>query len=490
MKSLSSSTRITSLSLKTALRFALPALVLPILVPAETAEARPARNRVVAAPVPQAWPGKRVLLVLPLRTGENWKANPEFTQAFLPQAQTALREALGRTNKFSLLEVRRFNAVLTRAVQDGAATNDDLNSLLSQPTVPAASVFLAKTSFNRAPLQSFSVPATIGSFVLESVEQTSAGLRLKVTGRMYEPGSLTAMRALSATVTVPTAATEATLRTPSLTAATVGFDRVLMEFVRYPTEREIPIMPVAEVVVATPVAVETTTTTTTTTSGVVLPGTPIAGASSRPLTADGRASTATTTTTMSATTTTMTPVFPGMMVAPGITVEVETPPAEIFPTAPAPSGTGGGDGTDTTAGTEEGAEATTEETAVVDETAPAVEDATGDSTSDTGDAPADATSEEAVPDAPADDSAMTDDTATEEAATDDTSSGDANSATPEASPASGVAPGGDEIVAGGSMDMVGDEIAPEDVLSGEIVTTTVSSRVRNRVPGEEPAFER
>ena len=72
---------------------------------------------------------RRVLLALPVRASENWKATPEFTAALLRQSDITVRRALAATNRYSLLEVRRFNPVLMRAVQDGVATSDDLNTL-------------------------------------------------------------------------------------------------------------------------------------------------------------------------------------------------------------------------------------------------------------------------------------------------------------------------------------------------------------------------
>lgn len=494
MKSSTSSTR-SSVSKRPLLAW--PLLMLPILVHAQTAGSQAATKTksVALAPVNQAWPGKRVALVLPLRTGTAWSANPEFTQMFLPQAQAALREALSRTGKFSVLEVRRFNPVLMRAVQDGATTTDDLNTLLNQPTVPNASVFLTKTSFNRAPLQSFATSATIGSFVLESVEQNEIGLRLKVTGRMYDPGSTTSSRALSATVTVPYNFASGSARTPGVLAANVGFDRVLQEFTRYPTERELPVVPAptatgAEVVAApatssTPAEVSsaTTTTTTTTSDTVVLPGTPITGASSRPLTADGRAmmpsATSKTTTSVSTSSTSMSSpplsnspsMISGMALPAGITIEVETPPAEVFPSTPTPVDSGGGDGTQPVDG---GESTPVDETPAVDDTTPVEETPPADDTAMVeGDTPTDSS------DAPTDNG----DTPTDKPeGTSDSGTGDSGSGG-----GTGAAPGASD----GSDDAVSDDITdvmpPEDNVD---VSTVVSPRIRDRAPGEIPSFER
>ena len=476
MKSSTSSTR--SSVYKRPLLLIWPLLVLPILVHAQTvgSQAATKMQAVALAPVNQAWPGKRVALVLPLRTGTAWNANPEFTQMFLPQAQAALREALSRSGKFSVLDVRRFNPVLMRAVQDGAASTDDLNTLLDRPTVPNAGVFLSKTSFNRAPLQSFSTPAIIGSFVLESVEQNDVGLRLKVTGRMYDPGATTAMRALSATVTVPHNFASGSARMPSLIAANVGFDRVLQEFTRYPTERELPIVPAPSAVIVAPATIAKTSstrseisTTTTTSSTVVLPGTPIAGSSTRSLTPDGRAmmpsaTTTTTTTSLSPLTLNTMRLMPGLPA--GITIEVETPSAEVFP-ATAPVGDGGGDGTAPADGTSEtivdytvaaDSSATTDNAGVAEDSAMTGDSTSTDSTSDTGD--------DTVPDA------------------------DTSADSPESNTSNGGSNGGNATspdTSGGSEDEVTDVMPPED---NTTVTTSVSPRIRDRAPGELPSFER
>lgn len=492
MKSSTSSTR--SSVYKRPLLLTWPLLVMPILVHAQTvgSQAATRTQSVALAPVNQAWPGKRVALVLPLRTGTAWNANPEFTQMFLPQAQSALREALSRTGKFSVLEVRRFNPVLMRAVQDGAATTDDLNTLLNQPTVPNAGVFLSKTSFNRAPLQSFATSATIGSFVMESVEQNENGLRLKVTGRMYDPGSITSSRALSATVTVPYNFASGSARAPGIIAANVGFDRVLQEFTRYPTERELPIVSAPTAMAVAPATSSTssevsTTTITTTSNTVLLPGTPIAGASSRPLTADGRAMmpssmmpsaiTSTTSTTTSTTSMSTSPLnnslglTPGMTLPAGITIEVETPPAEVFPAAPAPVENGGGNGTESVDGTEAVDDTTGATT--VDDTAAGNDTATSGDTATTNDSSTD----NSVDDSDSDGGGSPDTSSSGGSSDSGNSSGNGGGATTGTSGDSG----------DGITDDITDVMPPED--SNE-VTTVVSPRIRDRAPGEIPSFER
>lgn len=290
---------------------------------------------------------RRVMMVLPLRTGENWKAAPDFTQSFVRQTDLALRRALANTGRFTTLEVRRFNPVLMRAVQDGVATSDDLDTLLSTPTTPNASLFLSKITFNKAPLHVFTEPAVIGSFVLESMAVTDRSVSVKVTGRMYSADGQTALRSLSATTSVPLAAASGDILASASTAAMTAIDRVIAELLRTPTAAEMvsgEVAPVATTIV-TPVEVPVTTA-----SGTVLPGRPIQGSTTRPSgrpatnnNGDGQPTAS-------------------MPVSGVISTVTEVPPAETFPVAPSTT-------TDTTA-------ATTTDTTVT----PSVDGSTTDTT--------------------------------------------------------------------------------------------------------------
>ncbi|HVF85525.1 MAG TPA: hypothetical protein VM821_06065, partial [Abditibacteriaceae bacterium] len=331
----------------TRIRRTTPSTAYPAVQPMPTAQS-------MAQAMSQPMRSRRVAMVLPLRTGENWKAAPEFTQSFLRQMDVALRRALSNTGRFTTLEVRRFNPVLMRAVQDGVATSDDLDTLLTQPTTPNASVFLSKITFNKAPLHTFSEPAVIHSFVLENMTIADNALSVKMTGRMYSADGQTALRSLSATTTVPLGMAGADVLASASTAGTTAINRVIAEFLRTPTE--------SEIVLGEAAPSETTTTTTTvetteaTTPGSVLPGTPIEGSSTRtpgtPATNNNG---------------TGQPVAP--IAAPGgITTVTEIPPAETFP---APAATSG-DTTDATAST--GTDAAT---------LPSVDESAGSTTTDT-----------------------------------------------------------------------------------------------------------
>lgn len=265
----------------------------------EDAYDRAIESRLIA----QSMRNRRVMMLLPIRTGDNWKSTPEFTSSFLRESAATLRRAVGDTNRFSLLEVRRFNPILMRAVQDGVASSDDLATLLAQPSTPNASTFLSKINFDKAPLQATTETAVIGSFVLESMTLADNVAKVKVTGRMYPANGQAPLRALSATASVPYSGSATSAASQ---AASQAINRVLAEFVRTAGENEIltgetPSLVTPEVV---PVAPKPS-------SSVVLPGKPIKGASGS----------------MDATSSTRIPVLG----ASNITTEV--PPAETFATA-------------------------------------------------------------------------------------------------------------------------------------------------------------
>ncbi len=263
---------------------------------------------------------RRVLMLLPARVGDGWKAMPEFTSAFLRQIDLKLRSALSNTNRYSLLEVRRFSPILMRAVQDGVATSGDLNILLNQPTTPNASVFLSKLTFNKAPQQVFVEPAVIASFVLDNFSTSDNSLSVKLTGRLYSADGKTVLRSLSANTTAPYSTTGGAVLDAAASSGAVSLDRVLGEFMRIPTENEMLTgqKAVAENVGAPVVAPPVLTPVlppVTTASGTVLPGKPIRDSSSN---MGGMPA---------ASGTNEAPVQPTI----GVSTTVETPAAEIFP---------------------------------------------------------------------------------------------------------------------------------------------------------------
>ncbi len=274
----------------------------------------------------QARRARRMMLLLPARVGEDWKATPEFTAAFLRQSDLTIRRLLASSGRYSLLEVRRFNPVLLRAVQDGVATSDDLNTLVTLPTAPNASIILSKMTFGDAPLQTATQPAVIASFVLDKISMTPDSFSVKLSGRLYAADGRTVLRRLAATTTVPYATAGGAISSAATSALSTAANRIAAEFTRLPTENEI--VTGEQPLILTPADKATVVTAPTpaepikTTGGVLLPGKPIKGASSRPLGDDGVPLSGATT-----------PTAQTPLVTTGVTTIVEVPGAEKFPTS-------------------------------------------------------------------------------------------------------------------------------------------------------------
>jgi len=120
--------------------------------------------RKAPAPVLEVWPGQRVVMLLPLKLGEGWNADPALDDAILGQAEYQLRMALLATRKFSVIQPYRFSPILQRAVQDRRITQPELDSLVENPSVETATVVLEKLGFDRKPM--------IADFTLEEVRVT------------------------------------------------------------------------------------------------------------------------------------------------------------------------------------------------------------------------------------------------------------------------------------------------------------------------------
>jgi hypothetical protein len=103
-------------------------------------------------------------VVLPLQTSLNWVANRIFTQAILPETQRRLERALSNTGRYSVAATNRFNAILQRGLIDNAYTQDELTTLLTQPTVENARPVVSKLQFSLPPKLRFADPPLIAEF--------------------------------------------------------------------------------------------------------------------------------------------------------------------------------------------------------------------------------------------------------------------------------------------------------------------------------------
>ncbi|MDQ3814002.1 MAG: hypothetical protein M3347_08625, partial [Armatimonadota bacterium] len=115
-------------------------------------------------PVLESWPGYRVVMLLPLRVGEGWNADPAYNNLILAQAENRLRTAMTATKKFSVIQPYRFSPLFQRAVIEKRLTQDQVNQLVENPTVENAAGVLEKLGFDYPPL--------IADFRLEEVRAT------------------------------------------------------------------------------------------------------------------------------------------------------------------------------------------------------------------------------------------------------------------------------------------------------------------------------
>lgn len=132
--------------------------------------------------------GKRVVLILPIQTSENWTANPTFTANLKQRASTALRDAMLNTGQFSLIEVSRFNPVLQRGVADEKYSQEDLDGLVADPTPDNARNILSKINFDRVPKLPFTQAPLIAQIILDTYPSKPGSQTVQVTGTLYEMG--------------------------------------------------------------------------------------------------------------------------------------------------------------------------------------------------------------------------------------------------------------------------------------------------------------
>lgn len=148
----------------------------------------------------EAWPGQRVMLVLPLALGANWNADPALGHALLLDGESNLERALQQTGKLSVLQLQRNNPVFQRALQDKVVTNDDLMTWApvdAPPSLDSARQALGKlqSSFTQAPL--------IGEFAVEEIrssgEMRRPSVQVQVSGRMYDGTNVVPLKNISVT---------------------------------------------------------------------------------------------------------------------------------------------------------------------------------------------------------------------------------------------------------------------------------------------------
>jgi hypothetical protein len=151
---------------------------LPVVLP-QPAQAKPIMD------TSEVWPGRRVVLVLPLQLSDNWNADPQWGQRLLRPSEHLLRRALEATGKFSVIQTYQFDPVLQRALQDKLIEKSQLDAMVETPTLQTASGILDKLGFPLKPL--------IADFRLEEVRSSgdakAPSVQVQVLGKLYELNS-------------------------------------------------------------------------------------------------------------------------------------------------------------------------------------------------------------------------------------------------------------------------------------------------------------
>lgn len=138
----------------------------------------------VVTPILEVWPGQRVVMVLPLQVGADWKPSPELTDAILPLMRPQLLRALSDTGKFSVTVPYRLDPILRRAVLDSRVPQETITALIDTPSLANAQSVLSKLTFNQAPM--------VAELQLEDLRvggtPQKPTVALQVSGKLYEVG--------------------------------------------------------------------------------------------------------------------------------------------------------------------------------------------------------------------------------------------------------------------------------------------------------------
>ncbi|HEX9996828.1 MAG TPA: hypothetical protein VGB45_06775 [Abditibacterium sp.] len=212
----------------------------------------------------EVWPGRRVLLVLPLTLSSTWNADAELGRAILPLSQPQLQQALTNTNKFSITLPYRFDPVLRRGLTEKRIAENEINALLAAPTLETARPVVNKLVFEQ--------PVMIADVNLE--ELTVGGtaktptVQIRASGRLYEQGSDKEIKNISIR------SRPVTGRTPAeriSAAANQVFTEIAAEFVAAPPAFELQLPPAPE---PTPERPKNGTASASTPTGTIMQNAP------------------------------------------------------------------------------------------------------------------------------------------------------------------------------------------------------------------------
>lgn len=184
----------------------------------------------------EVWPGRRVVLLLPLQLSDNWNADPAWGQTLLRSAEFHLRRALEDTGKFSVVQPYRFDPILQRALQEkrGGIAKDQVDELIDKPSLQSASGVLANLGFELTPL--------IADFRLEEVRASGSAkapaVQVQVLGKLYDLNSQEANQ--TKVFTSDPIRTQGSQFDTVILAAANAFKMVSREFVKPPADVALP----------------------------------------------------------------------------------------------------------------------------------------------------------------------------------------------------------------------------------------------------------
>jgi hypothetical protein len=164
-----------------------------------------------------------------------------------------LERALSNTGRYSVVAANRFNAVLQRGVIDNAYTQDELTTMLTQPTVESARPVVSKLQFSLPPKLRFADPPLIAEFTMDRLEANQAGATtVEIIGRFYDPlmvepvMSFTVIGAPQSTdtgvATVGLDTNKTAAMALAINSATTAFVRIANESIKPAPQLEAPLM--------------------------------------------------------------------------------------------------------------------------------------------------------------------------------------------------------------------------------------------------------
>ena len=182
----------------------------------------------------EVWPGRRLVMLLPLQLSDNWNADARWGQTLLRPSESQLRKALEATGKFSVVQPYRFDPILQRAILDKRIAKDQIEDLVTTPSLQSASSVLANLGFELTPM--------IADFRLEEVRASGSEkaptIQVQVLGKLYPLNSQEADQ--TKVFTSDPERYRISQFDTVIHAATNAFQMVAAEFVKPITEAVLP----------------------------------------------------------------------------------------------------------------------------------------------------------------------------------------------------------------------------------------------------------